>query len=114
MHIGVQHVALQQVFVVFGISTPRAMIDEFRALADLASYGEIPTFVLSSRIFDVPAVLTTVETKSFSGAIWPQIQAVFPGQEPIERSTMNAWDDTNFVGAIQKSGKKKIIVSGQL
>jgi nicotinamidase-related amidase len=66
----------------------------------------------ASRIFDVPAVLTTVETKSFSGAIWPQIQAVFPGREPIERSTMNAWDDTNFVGAIQKSGKKKIIVSG--
>ena len=47
MHIGVQHVALKQVLVVFGISTPRAMIDEFKALADLASYGEIPTFLLS-------------------------------------------------------------------
>ena len=66
----------------------------------------------ATRIFDVPAVLTSVETKSFSGDIWPQIRAVFPGQEPIERSTMNAWDDTNFVSAIQKSGKKKIIVSG--
>ncbi len=47
----------------------------------------------ATRVFDVPVVLTTVETKSFSGNIWPQIQAVFPGQKPIERSSMNSWDD---------------------
>jgi nicotinamidase-related amidase len=47
----------------------------------------------ASRIFDVPVVLTTVETKSFSGNLWPQVQAVFPGQEPIERSSTNSWDD---------------------
>jgi hypothetical protein len=27
----------------------------------------------AARAFDVPAVLTTVETKSFSGNIWPQL-----------------------------------------
>ena len=32
----------------------------------------------ATRVFDVPVVLTTVETKSFSGNLWPQIQAVFP------------------------------------
>jgi nicotinamidase-related amidase len=66
----------------------------------------------AARVFDVPVVLTTVETKSFSGNLWPQIQAVFPGQTPIERSTMNSWDDQNFVAAIEKSGRKKIVVSG--
>ena len=55
------------------------------------------------RVFDVPVVLTTVETKSFSGNIWPQIQAVFPDQTPIERSSMNSWDDKNFVAAIEKT-----------
>jgi len=53
-----------------------------------------------------------VETKSFSGNMWPQIQAVFPNQTPIERSSMNSWDDKNFVAAIEKSGKKKIVLSG--
>jgi nicotinamidase-related amidase len=66
----------------------------------------------AARVFDVPVVLTTVETKSFSGNLWPQIQAIFPGQTPIERSTMNSWDDQNFVAAIEKSGRKKIVVSG--
>src|SRR3712207_6493334 len=64
------------------------------------------------RIFGVPVVLSTVETKSFSGNLWPQVQAVFPGESPIERTTMNSWDDLNFVGAIERSGRKKIVFCG--
>jgi nicotinamidase-related amidase len=66
----------------------------------------------AARVFGVPVVLSTVETKSFSGNMWPQIQAVFPGRVPIERSTMNSWDDVNFVSAIAKTGRKKIVVAG--
>ena len=66
----------------------------------------------AAKVFDVPVVLSTVETKSFSGNMWPQIQAIFPNQAPIERSSMNSWDDENFVSAIKKSGKKKIVLSG--
>lgn len=66
----------------------------------------------AARVFGVPVVLSTVETKAFSGNMWPQIQAVFPGVAPIERSTMNSWDDRNFVGAVEKSGRKKIVLAG--
>ena len=66
----------------------------------------------AARVFNVPTVLTTVESKSFSGYIWPQIQAVFPGQTPIERSTMNSWDDEQFVDAVRKSGRKKLVLAG--
>src|ERR1700704_5011238 len=66
----------------------------------------------AARVFDMPVVLSTVETKAFSGNMWPQIQAIFPKQTPIERSTMNAWDDKNFVAAVKKSGRKKIVLAG--
>src|SRR5437773_6007257 len=66
----------------------------------------------ATQVFDVPVVLTTVETKSFSGNIWPQIKAVFPDQETIERSSMNSWDDKNFVAAIERTGRKKIVWAG--
>lgn len=66
----------------------------------------------AAKVFAVPVILTTVETKSFSGNMWPQIQAVFPEQTPIERSSMNSWDDPKFVEAIQKTGRKKIVLSG--
>ena len=64
------------------------------------------------RVFDIPVVLSTVETKSFSGNMWPQVQAVFPKVTPIERTSMNSWDDDNFVAAIKKTGKKKIVLAG--
>src|SRR5262245_45112593 len=66
----------------------------------------------ATRVFDVPVVLSTVETKSFSGNLWPQIRAVFPEQPAIERSSMNAWDDPNFVAAIKATGRKKIVLAG--
>jgi len=66
----------------------------------------------AARLFDLPVVLTTVETKAFSGNLWPQIRAVFPNQEPVERSSMNAWDDQNFVAAIERTGRKKIVLAG--
>ncbi len=66
----------------------------------------------AAKVFDVPVVLSTVETKSFSGNMWPQILAVFPKQEPIERTSMNSWDDPKFVAAIEKIRRKKIVLSG--
>src|SRR5579864_9477224 len=66
----------------------------------------------ATRIFGVPTILTTVETKAFSGNIWPQIRAIYPHQEPIERSSMNSWDDASFVAAVEKTGRKKIVLAG--
>ncbi|QEG14377.1 hydrolase [Gimesia maris] len=62
--------------------------------------------------FDVPVILTTVETESFSGAMWPQLLDIFPDQSPIERTGMNSWDTEAFREAIKATGKKNIILSG--
>jgi nicotinamidase-related amidase len=62
--------------------------------------------------FKIPAVLTSVETESFSGYMWPQLLDVFPGQEVVERSSMNSWDDAGFRKAIEATGKKNIIMTG--
>ena len=66
----------------------------------------------AAKVFGIPVVLSTVETKAFSGNMWPQIHAVFPELEPIERSSMNSWDDQNFVAAVARTGRKKIVISG--
>jgi nicotinamidase-related amidase len=62
--------------------------------------------------FNVPSVLTAVETESFSGYIWPQLLDVFPGQQVIERTSMNSWDDEKFRKAIEATGRKNIIMTG--
>jgi len=62
--------------------------------------------------FKVPAVLTAVETESFSGYVWPQLLDAFPGQTVIERSSMNSWDDAGFRKAIEATGRKNILLTG--
>src|SRR5437867_9222196 len=62
--------------------------------------------------FNVPTIITAVETESFSGYVWPQLLDVFPGQQVVERSSMNSWDDAGFRKAIEATGKKNIIMTG--
>src|SRR5258708_11114109 len=62
--------------------------------------------------FNVPAVLTAVETESFSGYVWPQLLDVFPGQPVIERSSMDSWDSMEFRKAVEATGRKNIIMTG--
>jgi nicotinamidase-related amidase len=59
----------------------------------------------------VPTILTTVAEKSFAGPIFPKIQAVFPNQKAIDRTTMNTWEDQRVVDVVQKSGTKKIVLA---
>ncbi|GAB2859038.1 hydrolase [Pseudoduganella ginsengisoli] len=61
--------------------------------------------------FKVPTILTTVAAKSFSGPIFPELQAVFPDQKPIDRTTMNTWEDQRVVDQVNKYGKKKIVMA---
>ncbi|MEM7313083.1 MAG: hydrolase [Planctomycetota bacterium] len=71
--------------------------------------------VLTAKVakeFGIPAVLTAVETESFSGYIWPQLLDVFEGQEVVERTSMNSWDDEGFRAAIKATGKKNILMTG--
>jgi nicotinamidase-related amidase len=62
--------------------------------------------------FNIPAIITAVETESFSGYVWPQLLDVFPGQPVIERTSMNSWDSMEFRAAIEATGRKNIVITG--
>lgn len=74
-------------------------------------FNNVILLAKAARIFNVPTILTTVETKSFSGNMWPQLLDIFPGHEPIERSSMNSWEDAKFVEAVAATGRKKLIMA---
>ncbi len=69
----------------------------------------------AARIFNIPTTITTVETQSFSGNTFPELLAVLPENDILERTSMNSWDDQNVRDALAKNaanGRKKIVVSG--
>ena len=66
----------------------------------------------AAKLFNIPTTITTVETESFSGNTYPELLAVFPENNILERTSMNSWDDQNVRDALAANGRKKVIVSG--
>jgi nicotinamidase-related amidase len=66
----------------------------------------------AAKLFDVPVVFTTIAAKPFNGGFLPEIQAIFPDQLPIARTSMNSWEDKNFRTAVTAYGRTKIILAG--
>ena len=42
----------------------------------------------AGKVFNIPTIITTVETESFSGHTYPELLDVFPGKEILERTSM--------------------------
>ncbi|MHC9512463.1 hydrolase [Enterobacter mori] len=66
----------------------------------------------AAKVFTIPTIITTVETESFSGNTYPELLDVFPGQDILERTSMNSWDDQKVRDALKANGKKKVVVAG--
>src|SRR5258707_8850502 len=82
-------------------------------LANVSSHD--PTLVINNvtalaktaKAFGVPTILTTIASKR-GGEIFKQIQAVFPGQRPIDRSFINSWEDGRIAEAVKKTRGTKL------
>ena len=62
--------------------------------------------------FGVSTILTTVAEKSFSGPMFDEIKAAFPGQAMLDRTSMNTWEDAAVIQKINEIGKTRIVLSG--
>jgi nicotinamidase-related amidase len=65
----------------------------------------------AAKMFGVPVILTAMESGEFDGGIAPQLLDLFPGQPPIRRSSMNAWDDEGFVAAVRNTGRRNFLIA---
>lgn len=66
----------------------------------------------AAKTFHVPTILTTVAEKTFSGPTFPQLTKVLSGEKPIDRTTMNAWEDSRVVDEVKKTGRRKLVLAG--
>ena len=67
----------------------------------------------TAKALDMPIVLSTVGVKfGINRPTQPSILAQLPGLEPIDRSSMNAFEDSAFTDAVKKTGRKRLIIGG--
>src|SRR6266516_2165742 len=63
----------------------------------------------SAKAFAVPIVLSTVGVGAgFNGPTVPSILAELEGIEPIDRTSMNAFEDKAFSDAVKVTGRKRL------
>jgi nicotinamidase-related amidase len=78
---------------------PQAVVNNATALAKLA------------KAFNVPTILTSVIADR-GGKIFKQITDVFPGQDVIDRTWVNTWEDEKVVDLVKATGRKQLIIAG--
>ncbi|MGK7867709.1 hydrolase [Falsiroseomonas sp. E2-1-a20] len=62
--------------------------------------------------FGVSAILTTVAATSFSGPMFDEVAAAFPGHGMLDRTSMNTWEDAAIVAEVNRLGKTRIVLAG--
>ena len=67
----------------------------------------------TAKAYGMPIVLSSVGVKSgINGPTLPSIQSELEGIEPIDRTSMNAFEDPAFKAAVEATGKKRLIIAG--
>jgi nicotinamidase-related amidase len=67
----------------------------------------------TAKAFDMPIVLSTVGVGfGFNGPTLPSVLSELDGIEPIDRASMNAFEDQAFRAAVEATGRKRLIIGG--
>ncbi len=67
----------------------------------------------TAKALDMPIVLSTVGVEyGFNGPTLPSILSDLDNREPIDRTSMNAFEDEAFREAVAATGRKRLIIGG--
>ncbi|MDB5758035.1 MAG: Hydrolase [Burkholderia sp.] len=83
-----------------------ASVDHGELLANVTMLGRVAT------AFKLPVVLSTVYVKHGMSGTNAELLEALPGVPEIDRTTMNSWEDADFRAAVERTGRKKLIIAG--
>ena len=81
-------------------------VDHDELLAHVTMLGRIASS------FELPVVLSTVYVKHGMSGTNAELRDALPGVLEIDRTTMNSWEDAEFRAAVERTGRKKLILAG--
>lgn len=66
----------------------------------------------AAKLFRMPTVLTTISANTFAGSFMPELAGIFPDAPIVDRTSINAWLNTDFVKAVEATGRKRLVIAG--
>jgi hypothetical protein len=82
-------------------------------VVDLATHGVIAHLPVArtAKLYGLPIVVSTVNVATGRNApTIHQLTEVLGDITPVDRTAINAWEDADFVSAVQATGRKKLIM----
>ena len=86
-----------------GVQTqsPTEFVNNVKALASWA------------KLYKLPTIITTSAADGPNGPIMPAVTSLLPDATIIHRpGEINAWDNAEFVAAVERLGRKKLLIAG--
>jgi nicotinamidase-related amidase len=65
--------------------------------------------VRTIKAFGVPVVHSTVNVAAGQGPTIPELAGLLDNDKPLDRTTVNSWEDTEFLEAVHATGRRKLI-----
>jgi LuxR family maltose regulon positive regulatory protein len=62
------------------------------------------------KTFGVPVVHSTVNVANGQGSTLPELAGLLADDKPLDRTTVNSWEDVEFLQAVRATGRRKLII----
>ncbi|MBW8815012.1 MAG: hydrolase [Caulobacterales bacterium] len=85
-------------------------VSSIQSMEKRALVANITAVARTAKLYGLPTVLSTVNVATGRNQpIIHQLADVFPDIAPIDRTSINAWEDADFVGAVRATRRRKLI-----
>jgi nicotinamidase-related amidase len=65
--------------------------------------------VRTIKAFGVPVVHSTVNVANGQGPTIPELAVLVEEDKPLDRTSVNSWEDTEYLAAVRATGRRKLI-----
>jgi nicotinamidase-related amidase len=66
--------------------------------------------VKTIKTFGVPVVHSTVNVAAGQGPTLPELAELLADDKPLDRTTVNSWEDIEFLQAVRATGRRKLVI----
>jgi nicotinamidase-related amidase len=87
-----------------------AQLAAVRSMDHALMMKNVVSTVRTIKTFGVPVVHSTVNVAAGQGATLAEVAGLLTDDKPLDRTTVNSWEDIEFVQAVHATGRRKLII----
>ena len=87
-------------------------VNSIRSMDQHLLIDNIVRVAKTATVYGLPVVLSTVNvTTGRNKPTIPELQDVLGATQPLDRTSINAWEDREFAAAVKATGRKKLVMT---